>query len=81
MGSHGGVQAAERRGGEVAEKREVPINVLQGAGWRVEEEFIGAIRGTEKVTRSDFYTGVQYMEFTGWLLLPDLPLAWLLSQP
>jgi predicted dehydrogenase len=31
--------------------------------WRVEEEFIGAIRGTEKVRLTDFATGVQYMEF------------------
>ena len=32
--------------------------------WRVEAEFIGAIRGTEKVRFTDFETGVQYMEFT-----------------
>ena len=33
-------------------------------GWRVEEEFINAIRGTEPVTHTDFYTGVRYMEWT-----------------
>ena len=32
--------------------------------WRVEEEFIGTIRGTEKVKRTTFATGVRYMEFT-----------------
>ena len=32
--------------------------------WRVEEEFVGAIRGHEKVTTTDFYAGVRYMEFT-----------------
>ncbi len=31
--------------------------------WRVEEEFVGAIGGTEQVTLTDFTTGVQYMEF------------------
>ncbi len=32
--------------------------------WRVEAEFIGAIRGQEPVRYTDFATGVQYMEFT-----------------
>ena len=32
--------------------------------WRVEEEFVGAIRGHNKVTTTDFYAGVRYMEFT-----------------
>jgi predicted dehydrogenase len=32
--------------------------------WRVEEEFIGAIRGTEQVRLTDFATGVRYMRFT-----------------
>lgn len=32
--------------------------------WRVEEEFIGAIRGEEKVKFTDFATGLRYMEFT-----------------
>ena len=32
--------------------------------WRVEAEFIGAIRGTEPVRYTDFASGVQYMEFT-----------------
>ena len=32
--------------------------------WRVEEEFISAIRGQEPITRTPFSVGVQYMEFT-----------------
>ena len=33
-------------------------------GWRVEEEFVNAIRGKEPVTHTDFATGVRYMEWT-----------------
>ena len=33
-------------------------------GWRVEEEFIGAIRGQEPVVHTPFDVGVHYMEFT-----------------
>ena len=33
-------------------------------GWRVEEEFISAIRGQEPVTRTPFQVGVHYMEWT-----------------
>jgi predicted dehydrogenase len=32
--------------------------------WRVEEEFIGAIRGEERVKRTRFEDGLRYMEFT-----------------
>ena len=32
--------------------------------WRVEEEFIGAIRGQEEVRRTSFMDAVKYMEFT-----------------
>jgi predicted dehydrogenase len=32
--------------------------------WRVEEEFVNAIRGTESVRFTNFETGVQYMEWT-----------------
>lgn len=32
--------------------------------WRVEAEFVGAIRGTETVGHTDFATGVRYMAFT-----------------
>ena len=51
------------QGGD-AELREVNIPPGQRGGWRVEAEFIGAIRGEEAVKFTDFETGVQYMEFT-----------------
>lgn len=43
-----------------------PITVKhdETAGWRVEEEFVGAVRGTEPVRRTTFEDGVCYMEFT-----------------
>jgi len=36
----------------------------QQAFYRVEEEFINAIRGVEEITMTTFETGVQYMEWT-----------------
>ena len=51
-----------RRGDK--ELKEIPIPADQRRGWRVEEEFIGAIRGQEKVARTTFDDGVKYMEFT-----------------
>lgn len=33
-------------------------------GWRVEEEFVNAIHGRERVTHTTFDDGVKYMEFT-----------------
>jgi predicted dehydrogenase len=44
--------------------REVHIPAEQRGGWRVEAEFVGAIRGEETVEFTDFATGVKYMEFT-----------------
>ena len=41
---------------------EIPADQL--GDWRVEEEFIGAIRGEETIRFTDFDTGVKYMEFT-----------------
>jgi predicted dehydrogenase len=43
---------------------EVTIDPAKKGGWRVEEEFINAIRGVEEVTHTDFQTGVTYMEWT-----------------
>jgi predicted dehydrogenase len=53
-------------GGQVGESklREIAVPPEQGGGWRVEEEFIAAIRGEEQVKFTDFATGVRYMEFT-----------------
>jgi predicted dehydrogenase len=44
--------------------REIPVPPETRIGWRVEEEFVNAIRGHEKVTRTSFEDGVRYMEFT-----------------
>src|SRR5881392_271601 len=46
------------------ELREIPIPAERRIGWRVEEEFVSAIRGAEKVSRTTFEDGVCYMEFT-----------------
>jgi len=42
----------------------VEIDPAKQGGWRVEEEFVNAIRGLEPVTHTDFQTGVRYMEWT-----------------
>src|SRR6188474_1861428 len=51
------------RKGETALK-EIPIPKEKRIGWRVEEEFVNAIRGREKITHTTFEDGVRYMEFT-----------------
>ena len=43
---------------------ELAIPAGEQGGWRVEEEFINAIRGLEPVTHTTFEDGVKYMEFT-----------------
>ena len=47
-----------------ARLRELTIPPEKLIGWRAEAEFIGAIRGEEPVRRTDFASGLQYMEFT-----------------
>lgn len=47
-----------------AQLAEIPIPDSKAGSWRVEEEFINAIRGEEEVEFTDFATGVRYMEFT-----------------
>lgn len=47
-----------------AELNEIDIPDSEAGGWRVEEEFVNAIRGNEVITHTDFNTGVKYMEFT-----------------
>jgi predicted dehydrogenase len=54
--------AAGRRG--QGELEAVAVDPAKRGGWRVEEEFINAIRGRERVTHTDFFTGVRYMEWT-----------------
>ncbi len=51
-----------RRGDSALSEIEIPEE-KQG-GWRVEEEFINAIRGLEPVTHTSFHDGVRYMEFS-----------------
>ena len=46
------------------ELSEIDIPDSDAGGWRVEEEFVNAIRGNEVITHTDFDTGVKYMEFT-----------------
>ncbi|MBT3274985.1 MAG: Gfo/Idh/MocA family oxidoreductase [Spirochaetales bacterium] len=58
----GGRLYGARRGD--SEFSEISIPSEEIGRWRVEEEFVGAIRGTESVTLTDFATGVAYMEFT-----------------
>jgi predicted dehydrogenase len=43
---------------------EIPIPAERRIGWRVEEEFVNAIRGREQVSRTTFEDGVRYMAFT-----------------
>ena len=50
-----------RKGGELAP---LPIDPAKRGAWRVEEEFVNAIRGREEVTHTDFVTATKYMEWT-----------------
>jgi predicted dehydrogenase len=40
------------------------IDPAKAGAWRVEEEFVNAVRGREPVTHTDFVTAVKYMEWT-----------------
>jgi predicted dehydrogenase len=53
-------------GGKRGDKEMAPIEIPADKkySWRVEEEFIGAIRGTEQVRRTSFVDAVNYMDFT-----------------
>ena len=55
------VMGGRRGDGELSE---IEIPEEKQGGWRVEEEFINAIRGLEPVTHTNFSDGVRYMEFT-----------------
>ena len=43
---------------------EIPIPASEAGAWRVEEEFINAIRGLEPITHTSFTDGLKYMIFT-----------------
>ena len=47
-----------------AQLSEIEIPPEKQGRWRVEEEFVSAIRGDEQVTHTSFEDGVRYMEFT-----------------
>ncbi len=68
FGSNGTLRFSGNRlyGGQKddTELTEIDIPDSEAGGWRVEEEFVNAIRGEEVITHTDFETGVKYMEFT-----------------
>ena len=47
-----------------AQLSEIEIPPEKQGRWRVEEEFVNAIRGDEQVSHTSFEDGVRYMEFT-----------------
>lgn len=57
---------AKLSGARKGEKELSPIAIPEDKryDWRVEDEFIGAIRGEEQVRRTTFADGVRYMDFT-----------------
>ena len=58
-----GLRLSSGKRGEKAMK-EVPVAPEKRGKWRVEEEFVNAIRGMEPVTHTNFADGVKYMEWT-----------------
>ncbi len=68
FGSNGTLRFSGNRlyGGQKddTELTEIDIPDSEAGAWRVEEEFVNAIRGEEVITHTDFETGVKYMEFT-----------------
>ena len=69
-GSHGTLKldadTARLYGGRSGDRElaEIVVPPEKQGHWRVEEEFINAIRGIEPVTHTTFEAGVKYMEFT-----------------
>ncbi|MDE2964703.1 MAG: hypothetical protein OXU26_12380, partial [Acidobacteriota bacterium] len=60
------LDADELSGGKRGDSDLAPIAIpaeLEGS-WRVEEEFINAIRGEEKISHTSFEDGLKYMQFT-----------------
>jgi predicted dehydrogenase len=58
----GGRLYGGRRGDETMSEMTIPAQ--EQASWRVEEEFVGAIRGMERIQYTTFDAGVKYMHFT-----------------
>ncbi len=63
---HVDLDAGAVRLGRRGEDRMQPVDIASRGlpGWRVEEEFIDAIRGVAPIRLTDFKTGVAYMRFT-----------------
>lgn len=61
-GARRGDPSASLRAGEAP--KPIEIRAEERIGWRVEEEFVGAIRGEEAIRLTTFEDGVKYMEFT-----------------
>jgi predicted dehydrogenase len=53
-----------RQAAQADELEEIPIPAEKAGGWRVEADFVDAIRGGAPIRFTDFATGVAYMEFT-----------------
>lgn len=68
FGSEGTLRFAEGKlyGGKRGDDSlsEIPIPLEEEGKWRVEEEFVNAVRGKEKIRLTTFEDGVKYMEFT-----------------
>jgi len=68
FGSQGTLRFAEGKlsGGRRGDDRLslIPIPPEEAGSWRVEEEFVNAIRGLEPIIHTSFEDGVKYMEFT-----------------
>jgi predicted dehydrogenase len=68
FGSEGTLRLADGRlfGGRRGDSAltEIPVPPEEEGKWRVEEEFVNAIRGKEKIQLTTFEDGVKYMEFT-----------------
>ncbi len=68
FGSEGTLCFTDNRlfGGKKSDKAlaEISIPASEAGSWRVEEEFVNAIRGQEEITHTHFEDGVKYMEFT-----------------
>ena len=57
-----GTLFAGKRGDERLEPVKIPEHLV--GGWRVEEEFINAIRGLAPIAHTTFADGLKYMQFT-----------------
>lgn len=68
FGSSGTLRFSDNKlyGGQRGDEglKEIAIPPEQAGGWRVEEEFVNAIRGKERISHTTFADGVKYMEFT-----------------